>query len=244
MVRADPVKIVTDGPYDPVIITNIGELLTDPVFTGDAVFDAGVDVQGELLVGSGADTVEISKEFGILLNGDATVYDDLRVDALLTRPGVVAPTDEGGFAGDANMYARNFLHTQADEVQFDVQMPHAWKEGGILYPHVHFVPWVNLLNQNYNVQFIFSYFWTNIDGIFVGNQTYTVTRQFNGASCRWNHFMAENAVPLLSTGMTTSSILKCRLYRDNSVGSNFGARVTLLYIDFHYEINRLGSDEP
>lgn len=39
------------------------------------------------------------------------------------------------------------------------------------------------------------------------------------------------------------NVIKGRLYRDNTVGSNYAAAVTLLYFDIHVEINAFGSDE-
>ncbi len=77
-----------------------------------------------------------------MLQGGAIAWEDLRVDRQLTRAGVVAPTDEAGFRGDANHYSRGLVHNQADEVQFFVQLPRAYKVGSNLHSHVHFSPWI------------------------------------------------------------------------------------------------------
>jgi hypothetical protein len=40
-----------------------------------------------------------------------------------------------------------------------------------------------------------------------------------------------------------SSMLHCRLYRDNTVGNNFAGKLTFLEFDLHYEIDGFGSSQ-
>lgn len=176
----------------------------------------------------------------ITLLGNATVFEDIKVNILNAKTGITAPTDEVGFRGNANFYARNFVHTQADEVQFDIEIPHNWKKGGLLYPHVHFSPWITGSGTS---KFNLEYYWTNIDNSFpASTSAYSMTKTW-GTDQQWYHLVASGVTPMTSSGMEMSSILKCRLYRDNSIDGNFPGKVTILYFDLHYEIDSLGSRE-
>jgi hypothetical protein len=191
---------------------------------------------------TGGNYLEIDTTTGNLrLLGDATTFDDLRIDGLSTRAGVVAPTDETGFRGNNAFQVRNFVHNQADEVQFDIQLPHSWKEGGLLYPHVHFAPWISSTGAK-AAQFILEYYFANVGEQFPASpSTYTMTKTW-AVDQQWYHLIAGNATALTSTGKTLSSILKCRLYRDNTVSNNLAGKVAFLYFDIHYEVDGFGSD--
>lgn len=177
----------------------------------------------------------------VRLVGSAIAYDDLRIDGLTTTQGVVVPTDEGGFRGDSNHYVRNFAHNQADEVQFAVQFPHAWNEGTTVYPHVHFSPWITNAGAA-AAQFVLEYYWANVNAVFPASpSTITLTETWTDSK-QWSHLIASDSSGIDATGKTLSSILKCRLYRDNTVTNNLQGKVTFLYFDIHYEINSFGSD--
>lgn len=166
------------------------------------------------------------------------LYDDSQTPSTATRTGVIAPTTETGFRGDGNFQAINFVNNQADEVQFTTQLPHVWKEGDAIFPHVHFSPWTTGTG---NVQFILEYYQANVNEQFPASpSTYTMT--YNVASNKqWYHLIANNSIPMSMTGKTASNMLYCRLYRDNTVGSNLAARVTFLGFDYHYVKDSLSS---
>lgn len=190
----------------------------------------------------GLNYAQIDADGTIVLNGTATTFEDLRIDAGLARPGSVAPTDETGFRGNVNFYARNFFNNQADEIQFQVQMPHGWKIGSGVYPHVHFSPWTTTGTGNFAVQFILEYYIANFDSQFpTPPSTHTMTYTWSNTDKQWYHCIASNGTAMSMTGKSISTVLKCRLYRDNTVANNYAERVTLLYFDIHYEVDMLGS---
>lgn len=196
----------------------------------------------DLTAGKPSGYFHVDTDGTVRLVGTATTFEDLRIDGLSTRVGVVAPTDEVGFRGDNNFYSRNFVHNQADEVQFAVQLPHAWKEGSAIHPHVHFAPWATNAGAA-AAKFIFAYYIANVNGTFPASPaTFPVTKTWTG-DARWQHLIAGGAdAGIDMTGYTLSSILKVRMYRDNTVTNNLADKVALLYIDIHYEIDALGSD--
>lgn len=196
-----------------------------------------------LQVGTSPNYAYIEADGTFRVTGSATAFEDLRVDGLSARPGVVAPTDETGFRGNSSFQARNFVDNQADEIQFDVQMPHSWNAGSPIYPHVHFSPWITGTASVQAARFVLDYYWADVNGTFpTGSSTYQMTYTWTG-SFQWKHLIATNASPLSSTGKSLSSILKCRLYRDNTVASNLGGKITFLYFDIHYEVDSLGSSQ-
>lgn len=185
--------------------------------------------------------VVITGNDSLLLSGDATVFDDLLTGAESARTGVTAPTIGGGFRGDANMYYTSFVHTQADELQFSVQFSHAWLEGSRFYPHVHFSPEA-AGGANNAAQFILLYRFANVDAQFPsGTSSLTMTKTWTGDKS-WYHLIADGSGIAIPTG-TFSAIMKCRVYRDNTVTNNLAAGVAVLYFDWHIEIDRLGSRE-
>lgn len=172
----------------------------------------------------------------------ATVYDDILTSTYSARTGTPAPTIGTGFRGDNNILHTTFINTQADEQQFDIQFPHGWAVGTTFYPHVHFCP-AAAGGANNAVRFILGYRFAGINEQFpAAESTYEMTKTWNGDKS-WYHYIADNAAGLSIPTGNISAIMKCRVYRDNSVTNNMAAAVSILYYDWHIEIDTLGSRE-
>lgn len=190
-------------------------------------------------LGDGSNKTVFESDGTLQFTGNATVWNDLRIDAISARTGGAAPTDETGFRGNANFLARNFVNNQADEIQFQVQLDHSIKLNSTIYPHFHFSPWVTNAGT-VNVKFIFEYYWTNYQSVFpVSPSTLDLTDTWTGDQ-RWYHRIAKNNTGISMTN-DISSIMKCRLYRDNTVANNFPGSLTGLYFDIHFEVDTIGS---
>lgn len=190
----------------------------------------------------GADYLAIGADGTLTLQGEATVFDDLLRDATSTRTGVVAPTTGTGFRGDNNFYHTTMVHTQADEVQFEVQLPHRGKAGSLLYPHVHFMPTVVSAGAQ-AVRFVLEFYTANVNAQFPASPaSIQLTKTWTGSQ-QFYHLIAGNDAGLAVAGWTLSNILKCRLYRDNTVANNLASPVAFLYFDIHVELDSLGSSE-
>lgn len=190
--------------------------------------------------GGVTDYAEFDTDGTLRFYGGATAFDDLRVEGATARVGAVAPTDGTGFRGDAAHQMRTFIHTQADEIQFYVQFMHGLKIGAKCYPHVHFMP---VTTGTGVVKFVLEYYWANYSSQFPASPgtlalTYTIP-----SNEQWYHKIADSASGLILTGVNLSGIMKCRLYRDNTVGSNLAAAVAFLYFDIHVEIDAMGSSQ-
>lgn len=193
----------------------------------------------QLYVGTTADYTKIEPDGTVFSVGEATCFDDLRVDAISTRTGQVAPTDETGFRGDNNHLVRNFVNNQADEIQFCIQMPHSWDKTTI-YPHVHFSPWATSTGTQ-AAKFILEYYVSDFDNQFPASPaTLPLTKTWT-TNKQWFHLIADNNAGIDLSAYNISNILKCRLYRDNTVTNNFANKLTVLYFDVHFKVNSFGS---
>lgn len=151
-----------------------------------------------------------------------------------------------GSSSTASMGAYTFWFNpdNEEELHFSVQMPHSWKEGSSIYPHLH---WVGDSNggSGEDVTWGLEYTWANIGEVF-GNTTtiYGDTTIFNEPIVRSKHYLT--TLPVIdATGKTLSSMIQCRVFRDAAgKGGNdsYTGLAGLLEIDFHIEIDALGSN--
>ena len=186
--------------------------------------------------------VVVTGDDAIRLVSPATVYNDMLTGASSARVGVISPTFEAGFRGDANSLMVSFVNNQADELQFDIQFSHAWAEGTKFFPHVHFSPEA-AGGANNAAQFILGYRFANVNDVFPANEsTYTMTKTWAGDKS-WYHYIADNAAGITVATGTVSCIMKCRVYRDNTVTNNLAGKLAVLYFDWHIELDGLGSRE-
>jgi hypothetical protein len=173
------------------------------------------------------------------MNGSACAWDDLRVEVESTRSGAVAPATDTGFRGNANMQVINFINTQADEIQFSVQFPHNALPVQTIYPHFHISPFIANAGAA-ACRFILEYYWADFNTQFPAlSSTLALTSTWTGDK-QWFHLMATNDTGI-AFNKGVSSIMKCRLYRDNTVTNNLAGKVTGLYFDIHYQLDTLGS---
>ena len=246
-------SITTTGPVSVAgFINTLGPLtVTRAISSAGGLYASGgitlrtpISIQAPATIGDlSADYTAFEADGTVALYGSATGWEDLRFDGLSTRSGTVAPKDTTGFRGNAAFQTRNLINTQADEVQFSVQMPHAWKSGSSIYPHVHISP-ISAAATPVTVSLVFDCYDATIGGTFPAASTlYTVTTSWSGAA--WQHLLAGNTTAYTMTGMGLSAVQKCRMFRDNTVTDNYADEIALLYIDWHYEVDTpAGSRQP
>jgi hypothetical protein len=182
---------------------------------------------------------------GILhMTGDATVWDDLRISGASSRLGATAPS-LSAFLGAGGIKALTFDSGQHDEVHFEVQLPHNWKEGSNIYPHVH---WTPTTADAGNVVWQLDYTWASHSGTFGAAATMASAATAAGGTA-WVHKMTDllegGKNYIAGTGQGISSMLVCRLHRDAGKGADtLAAAVAFLEFDVHFEIDTLGSRTP
>ncbi len=182
----------------------------------------------------GTNYSKIEADGSLEFNGSSTVWEDVRV-ALITRgSGGTNPTYS---QMQGTLYAYKFSGVNINNVYFEIQMPHSWKEGTTIYPHVHWAP--NGTSTS-NVTWAMDYEWKNINETFAGTVS---TISTSVAACGVTG--QQQITNIGATGITEadkkiSSILMVRLYRSGDADPNT-EDCFLLAFDIHYEINTVGS---
>jgi hypothetical protein len=190
-----------------------------------------------------------------------TLYEDLRVAASAVKPGAQTPTWEtrgaAPFNGNLNRWWFSSHAVLEDEIEFEVQIPHNYKEGTNIEGHVHWVPEAAAA-ANECVKWGLEYTWANRGNTFPGstliysNATDDTTQTLQAETLvASRHYVSEFTVdvgdaPAVIDGTepkTASSMLVCRLFRNSSdVDDDYGNEAALLEFDFHYEVDGPGSD--
>lgn len=223
--------------------------------TANAAGDASVermtiDNSGITEIGTpGTNYTKIEADGSLSYLGSATRWDDMKVPITSTNKDGSKPPAyywfqdiSGGGWGSQGVFAAWFDKNLEEEVYFMVQMPHGWKEGTDIYPHVHWSTKYDMGSTK--VQWGLEYTWANV-GDDVGVTT-MITGNTPIAAClpatAFKHLLTP--LPTMSgAGKTLSSMIICRLYRDADAGSadDFGQDAGLFEIDFHYQIDSDGS---
>jgi hypothetical protein len=190
--------------------------------------------------------IDILKSFEIPkynrgLFGADVFWDDLRVSGSAFRAGVTAPT-LGNFLAAGGLKVWRFETGKHQEAHCEIQMPHNWKEGTDIHPHVH---WVPCASNPGNVVWELEYSWQNINGTFAPVSNMAIDATAAGGTA-WVHklsvFKTGGVDHITGTGKTISSMLVCRIHRNAGAGSDtYAADVGLLEFDIHYQIDSLGS---
>jgi hypothetical protein len=194
-----------------------------------------------ILIKNATNGVKIDSNNGVLLSGTATCWDDIRVAGTALRAGTTAPT-LGAFGPSGSLRALLFESGKHQEAHVEIQMPHNWKLGSRIYPHVHWTP-TNATAGN--VVWELEYAWKGVDSVF-GAPSNMASDAAASSGTAWKHTLTklkEGGNDYIDgTGRGLSSMIVCRLHRNAGAGSdNLSADVALLEFDIHYEVDGFGS---
>ena len=167
-----------------------------------------------------------------------TYWDDLRFPAAAVNP--------PGLASDPDFDTVNggyLFGSAATELLFlAAQMPHAWKEGTSLHPHVH---WQKTTSAGGEVLWRLEYKKAPIgevmDAAFTAlDVTSTVSRTPDTDTANLHLISEFSDIAMVGGGL--SDMLLIKLSRIGGDGSDtYGADARLLEFDIHFEINSFGS---
>ena len=230
------ILVTTDGggAVNPASHTHAATDIT----TGDLA-DARLSANVPLLNAANAFTGANSFVDTVTLSGDGTAFDDLRVSATMGTKPATNPPALKAFGPSGNLQGWAFDKTTAQQIFFEIQMPHEWKEGSTIYPHVHWAPSDTGVGT---CIWKLEYSWAEHGDAF-GAPT-TITASDVGGGTAWEHRLIafESGAGIAATGKTMSSVLMCRLYRDAATDA-YDNDAFLVSFDVHYEIDAFGSDE-
>jgi hypothetical protein len=166
---------------------------------------------------------------------DEDNWEDLRFPATAINPpgAATAPTY------DTTNIGYSFSASLTNVLGIIAQLPHSWKTGTSIYPHIHWMP----TNTNTgDVLWRMEYKWTNIMDTDSGSWT-TLDKLSAGGGTAYKHQMASFDV-IDGTGKTISSIITIKLSRIGGDGSDtYNANALLKEFDIHYRQDGVGSDE-
>lgn len=178
-----------------------------------------------------------------LVGDGETRWDDLRV----TLDNGTNAAQLGYLSGSSGPQIWYFRYNQGVEaMSFNVQLPHSWKEGTTIYPHLH---WAPKNSATGNVEWNFEYTWANYDAatpqVFPAITTSSVvaTGPFTANAHAITPLTSSNN-GIDGTGKKISSILICRIWRDSGTsGDTYNYDAGVLFVDFHIQIDSWGSRE-
>ena len=151
-------------------------------------------------------------------------WDDLRVPASSAKR--IGNSDPDWEIFKNGVYALAFDASTDQEIMFSCQIPHKWKLGTNLNPHVH---WSPSSTDTGSVTWKLEYTIANINGTFGATATLDVTDAGDGTA--YKHQYADlGDIDMSGYTATTdvSIMLMCRLYRDVSDGDDYADDAFLL----------------
>lgn len=206
--------------------TNTGGLLLFSVYTNGVWNTNGIAITA----------TNVTVPF-LTLTGDC--WDDTQVPALAFKTGATAPGFEA-FCPSGTLLCYTFAGAGTDDqVYFTVQLPHSYKEGTDIYPHVHWAETATT-GAGTNVVWGLEYSWANVAGTFGAPSTIYVTNSVSGTN--WKHSLSSFPT-ITGTSKTVSSILVCRMFRNanTATADDYDQSAACLGFDIHYQIDTLGS---
>lgn len=152
-----------------------------------------------------------------------------------TGPAAPALVDFPAVTG-LRIYGFSGTNTTPDELFAFFEIPHGYKEGTDLYPHVHWTP--NDDNVA-NVKWQMSYSIANRDQIFGTETTLSGVDATAGAS---GHLLTSLEPVIPGIDLKIGAIIACRLFRDaTDPDDTYTGLANLLSFGLHYKVDTLGS---
>lgn len=218
------------------------KMWTGSIWDRIALWSQDNEFSGTNKFGTSTDYLQIDNSGLLSLHGDATVWDDLRIEPVPRSSGAKAPSFIS-WKGGLYLYDFNDAVLASEkEIFFTVQMPHTWATGTAVEPHVH---WVNKTagTAGQVIRWGLEYSFANIGETFsTPNTIYATTIAGGGDITVPDEHMITEFASIDMTGKGISTVLVCRIFRNSSdAADTYGGTAGLLYLDWHYQVNSMGS---
>jgi len=175
---------------------------------------------------------------------------DIRIAGLSTRlQGGADPTLSQVWtngAGSAGIYMYEFAKDATNNIFFEIQLPHEWKSGTTVYPHVHWLP-KTLGAAGKLVQWGLEYMLIPFGGVAAANSTIITGKTHMPTDTTLDalrHYVTSIGSGINMSAITdTSPMFMCRLFRDGTAGAgndDYDDTCYLMEFDLHIETWRLG----
>ena len=215
------------------VSSSINTSLSDKLsLTLGGTVTGAVNFRGVTKFGTAANYTQFDANGHQTMEGDATVFEDLVVPLTTAKLGSTNKPDFDytslGYVFDEN--------DVTETLSFIVQLPHAWKEGSTIYPHLHCKKYAT------DPAFVLTYAWFNVgDAVADPATVHNIDTVLYGTDTGDHCIMTVSGNTGISgAGKTISSILVCKLHR--VANSTPNEDVLVYQLDFHYQKNSLGSN--
>jgi hypothetical protein len=207
-----------------------------------------IDNEGITELGTpGLNYTKITSDGSLSYVGEATRWEDLQVpvSSVKIKKSLVSEPDWDIYIGNTTL----LWFSKDEDVVFTVQMPHKWKEGSTIKPHIHWTTGKDNSNEapgNTRVKWGLEYYWTNVGDVFPTDTPFlygSVVATPNTGSIATREHIITPLGDMTATGKNLSSMIVCRLFRVNDAEDTFTGDAGLLEIDFHYQIDSDGSND-
>ncbi|KAF0198406.1 MAG: hypothetical protein FD166_1459 [Bacteroidetes bacterium] len=181
----------------------------------------------------------------IRMDNTATVWEDLRIPFNFGTSNTLATTWQQ-FVGVT--YLDVFKPSGDDALFFSVQLPHSWKAGTNIFPHIHWTPMTEGSEDDNGVYWELEYVWANNAETFPSTTTVisgvTTTPELVGDLVPHRHYITKLGPPegIDGSGKGISSMLVCRIARRGSnPADTYSGNAGAIEFDFHYQLDTYGS---
>jgi len=177
---------------------------------------------------------------GDAINYKDGLWDDLRFPATAVNlPGLGSDPDVDSTYGGCYLFDSG----STEYVFFIVQLPHAWKIGSVLEPHVH---WEKTSSAAGNVYWRLEYYWHRIGEVPGSIQTLNATTVVSGTpddNTDSRHLItAFDPITVADAGI--SDVLTMTLSRiGGDAADTYGADARFLEFDIHIQTDQTGSEK-
>lgn len=187
---------------------------------------------------------------GLDLNGNFTlldtVWDDIRIiPSAFEFAGNSDPTNVPVTIG--NMTFRLYEFAVNDQAYAVVQMPHGYKRGSVLRPHIHWTPGARGNEEaGKTVAWKAQISHARLGFAFSNASIVDLTSTLPVDTIDGQHVIGPSADYIVPADFGESGMLLIRLYRDttdNWAGVASGQLPLLLEFDIHFQMDKLGSDD-
>lgn len=161
-------------------------------------------------------------------------WDDQQINISSVKlPGAGAPS----WTLYKGTYVLVFSDSADEIIYFTAELAHGYREATNIEFHIHLA---YPDNNAGDTQWIFTYSWANVGAMFPAETGVSAT--IASPTTADYHQLAEIENSINGAGKTISSVLLCSLKREGtSEKDTYGSAVYLVALDFHIQINSLGS---
>lgn len=188
---------------------------------------------GAILGSDGVNFSQFESDGTLVFNGNATVWNELTFPATSLNTSEV----ETAMPYDTTNIGLSAEPDDTEETAVIVHMPHSWKVGSAIYPHIH---WDPTTTNAGNVLWRIKYKWTNIGSTEAGSfTTLNLLQTANGTAFKQQE---ADFSSISGAGKTMSSILTIIIQRvGDDVTDNYTGNALFKEFDMGYEMDTVGS---